>query len=170
MSNLITVTEFATFRNISEKINVKKTNEEIGLAQKSDLYDILGDFFFDVLDNAEDVSYSDLMDGSTFEYCDESFTHDGIKALLADFTYARYIYMINVNLTAFGAQSKFTEDSNGIDRNTIKDIAKQAQLDANIKFKTIQKYLLSNPDNLFDRYCKTQNVDAGFFSQKFYKL
>ena len=110
------------------------------------------------------------MDGSVFTYCDEEFEHDGIRALLADFTYARYVYMANVNLTAFGIGSKFTEDSEGVDRNVIKDLAKQAQIDANIKFKTIRKYILSNPDGLFDRYCKNQNVGAGFFSQKIWKL
>lgn len=170
MANLITAVEFATFRDISKKLDEDKINEAIGLAQKSDLYDILGDFYFDVLKNAAETNYEDLMNGSEFEYCGEDFEHDGIKALLADYTMSRFSYSGNMNWTAFGLQKKISEDSEAIDRNTMKDLAKQAQVDAGIKFKTIQKYLLSNPNGIFDRYCSSQNVGTEFFSQKISKL
>ena len=169
MANIITVTEFSTFRDIGKKIDEDKVNESIELAQGSDLNDVLGDFFFDVLKNKDEATYSELMGGSEFEYCDETFIHKGIKALLADYTYSRFIYMINVNLTPFGAQTKFTQDSNGIDRNTIKDLSKQAQQDASIKFKTIEKYILSEP-TLFSRYCDGKKGDTGFNSQRISKL
>lgn len=169
MSYLITVTEFATFRQISKKIDTEKANEAIGLAQKSDLYDILGDFYFDVLKNNAEATYTNLMTGSEFEYEGEEFKHDGIKALLADYSYARYIYLLNVNITPFGAQQKFTQDSTGIDRNVIKDISKQAQIDAGIKFKTIRKYLLSDTTT-FSRYCESESTDTGFKIQRISKL
>ena len=169
MSDLLTVTEFIALRSISKKVNTEKVQESIDLSEQSDLYQFLGDFFFDLLKNFGEVSYSDLMAGSEFTYCDEVFIHKGIKALLADLTYARYIYMINVNLTPFGAQTKFTDDSEAISRNTIKDISTQAKVDANTKFKIIQKYLLSDPV-IFKRYCDSQNVSTGFNSQKFSKL
>ena len=91
--------------------------------------------------------------------------NEGIKAFLADLSYSRYIYMINVNLTPFGAQTKFTNDSTGIDRNTIKDLSKQAQIDGNIKFNIIQKYILSKP-SVFSRYCKENKKDTGVRSSK----
>lgn len=169
MDLLITPVEFSQFRDISKKIDTDKVNEAIGLAQQSDLTDILGDFYFDVLKNNEVTAWADLMNGSEFTYCEEDFEHAGIKRLLADYTYSRYIYLANVQLTPFGAQSKFTNDSDGIDRNTIKDLAKQAQVDAGIKFRFIQKYILSDPV-LFSRYCKDQQSDTPFFSQKFSKL
>lgn len=169
MSNLITAIEFAAFRDISKKINTEKVNESISLAQDSDLADILGDFFFDVLKNSAAPTYADLMDGSEFTYCDEVFIHKGIKALLADYAYSRHIYMINVNLTPFGAQSKFTDDSNGIDRATVRDISKQAQVDAGIKFQAIEKYILSEPI-LFKRYCGGKGGDKSFNSIKISKL
>lgn len=169
MAYLITATEFAGYRDISSKLDTNKINEAIGLAQQSDLIEILGDFYFDVVKNAAESSYSDLMDGSTFEYCDKEYVHAGIKKLLGDYTYARFVYMVNINLTPFGAQSKFTQDSEGIDRLTIKDLAKQAQVDAGIKFKFIQKYILSDTDT-FSRYCSGQELGTSFFSNKISKL
>lgn len=166
---LITPTEFANFRSISKKLDTEKLNESIGLAQQSDLQDMLGGFYYDVLKNKDELTYSDLMNGSEFEYCGETFNHAGIKALLADLTYSRFIYMINVNLTPFGAQTKYTEDSNGIDRNHIKDLSRQAQFDAGVKFKIIQKYLLSDTE-LFSRYCKQENYNTAQFTQKISKL
>lgn len=169
MANLITYTEFATFRNISQKIDTPKVEEAISLAQQSDLVEILGDFYFDVVKNASDPSYSELMDGSEFEYCGDLYQHVGIKRLLADYTYSRFVYMINVNLTPFGAVSKFMEDSEKIDRNTIRDLSKQAQVDAGIKFKFIEKYILSE-STLFSRYCKNKEQGTSFSTQRISKL
>lgn len=170
MSNLITAAEFAANRKISKKYNQQKADESISLAQESDLQNVLGDFYFDLIQDFADPSFADLMDGSTFTYEDETFIHLGIKKMLSDLTFARYIYNINVNLTSFGAVSKNTQDSTPIDRNTTKDVAKQAQIDADIKFRTIKKYLLSNPNNTFDRYCDGQINNTGSFAQKFSKL
>jgi len=169
MINLITVEEFAEYRNISKKLDEDKINEAISLAQQSDLIKILGDFYFDVVKNAEVTAWLPLMNGSDFEYCGEDFQHAGIKKLLADYTYSRFVYMVNINATPFGFQTKFTEDSNGIDRLVIKDLSKQAQIDAGFKFKYIQKYLLSDT-TLFERYCSSQNTNTAFFSQKLTKL
>lgn len=169
MGNLITAVEFAAARKISKKYDVGKADEAIELSQISDLQQSLGGFFFDVLKNSEEASYEDLMNGSEFVYCSEEYVHEGLKKMLADLAYSRYIYMINVNLTPFGAQAKFTQDSSGIDRNTIKDLSTQAKVDAGIKFQTIKKYILSEPV-LFSRFCKGENPQTGFFNQRFTKL
>ena len=53
MDLLITPIEFSQLRDISKKIDTEKVNEAISLAQQSDLIDILGEFYFDVLKNSE---------------------------------------------------------------------------------------------------------------------
>lgn len=169
MANLITEAEFVALRNISKKVDSEKLAEAIALAQGSDLQDALKGFYFDVLKNKDEATYADLLNGSEFTYEGETYIHDGLKAFLADLVYARFIYMINVNLTPFGAQQKFTNDSSGVDRNVIKDLAKQAQIDGNIKFKIIRKYILSKPD-LFKRYCENERGDTGFGSVRISKL
>ncbi|MGD2113420.1 MAG: hypothetical protein PVG07_00095 [Acidobacteriota bacterium] len=178
MANLITATEFASFRNVSIKRDDAKIDEAISLAQQSDLLEILGEFYFDVIKNAAEASYSELMNGSEFEYNGESFEHAGIKKLLADYAYSRYIYMKPVNDTAFGFIVKETQDGTPVDRNYLKDMQKQAQVDAGVKFKFIELYILANTAT-FPRYCTASDRDkylkdrfsvGSFSTQKFSKL
>ncbi len=169
MENIITATEFATFRNISQKVDTAKIDEAISLAQQSDLVDILGDFYFDVMKNKDEANYADLMNGSEFTYNDEKFEHAGIKKLLADYTHARYVYLKPINDTAFGFMVKETQDGSPVDRNTLKDLSKQDQVDAGIKFKFIEKYILSEPE-LFSRYCKNKPQGTSFNSIRLTKL
>ena len=167
--NLITVEEFAAFRKISVKKDDEKINESISLAEQSDLISVLGDFYFDVKKNAEVAEWAELMNGCTFTYLDEEFEHKGIKALLADYTMSRHILASNKTFTPFGYQQKNTQDSEAVEYRSIRDDAKQAQVDAGYKFIYIEKYILSNPD-LFSRYCKNKKTNTSFNSVKFYKI
>lgn len=169
MANLITASEFATYRNISQKLDEAKINEDISLAEQSDLVQILGDFYFDVVENATNENWLTLMNGGSFEYLGYKYTHAGIKKLLADYTYARYVYSKNINDTAFGFVGKNYQDGTPVDRNVLKDLAKQAQMDAGTKFKYIELYLLSE-QTLFSRYCKNKNKGTSFLTQRFSKL
>lgn len=169
MDRLITYTEFAAYRNISQKLDTGKINEAIDLAQQSDLINILGEFYFDVIKNKDESTYADLLNGCEFEYEGEDFEHVGIKKMLADYAYARYIYIKPVNDTSFGFQFKETQDGTNVDRNYLKDMQKQAQIDAGIKFKYIEKYILSEPD-LFSRYCESNKPKTSFSQIKISKL
>lgn len=162
---LLTAEEFIQYKSISKKYNSDKINELIQQAQSIDLYDVLGDFYFDLIEYHTTEDYSNLMTGSTFEVAGEKYIHDGIKAILAEYVYARYMYVINANHTPFGYQQKFTDDSQAVDRNMIKDVVKQTQIDANIKFKMVDKYLKNNI-NLYQRYKKANNPTINTFSQK----
>lgn len=169
IEKLLTVDEFVTFRDIGKKIDSSKIEECIINAQNSDLQNLLGGFYYDVLKNKNELLYSDLMNGCEFDYCNETFIHSGIKALLSDYVYARYIYMINVNLTPFGATTKHSQDSEPISRNHIKDLYGQAQYDGGIKFQSIKKYILSEPE-IFNRYCKNENYSTEQFNIKIGRL
>ena len=166
MSNIITVDEFTIYRNVSKKIDEGKVNECIELAQTIDLYDALDDFYFDLIENLDNQDYQDLLSGSTFTVNNKVYRQAGIKSLLADYTYTRYLYQINTNHTPFGFQQKFTQDSQPVDRNLIKDMVKQTQIDTSIKFKMIDKYLKNNKE-IFPRYSKGNNNDINTFSQRF---
>ena len=139
--NLITIDEFKALRDVGNKVDEKKFNESVSLAQDSDVYNALGDFYFELLDNMSDSGYADLMNGSDFVYQGRNLKHKGVKAWVADLVYSRYIINLNVQLNGFGAHTKESQDSKPIDRNYSKDLSKQAQQDAGIKFKLIEKYL-----------------------------
>ncbi len=172
MANLITATEFTELRNVSKKINTDRINEAITQAQQIDLAKLLGDFYFDVKKNASETDYSELLDGCEFTYKDETFEHVGLKNILADYAYARYIYNKNVNDTAFGVVTKNYQDGATVDRSLLKDIATQAQRDAGDKFVYTEMYIMSLPD-LFARYSKNKKQHSGngtFLNTKSYKL
>lgn len=169
MQNLITHQEFAEYKDIGKKLDEKKINECIADAQSVDLYDLLADFIYDVVENREEPNYADLMNGSTYTVNGLKYSQIGLKSLLADLVYPRYMYKVNVNLTPFGAVSKFSDNSEPIDRNVLKDIAKQSQIDADIKFKSIKRYLQANKE-LFPRYQCGNNPNIHTNSPRFSKL
>lgn len=169
IDNLITVEEFATFRDISVKRDVGKIDESIKLAQNGDFQKAIGDFYFDVLKNKDEADYSLLMDGGDFQDNGESFYHFGLKAYLADLAYSRYILKVNINITPFGAQNKYTDDSNNVDRLTLRDESKQAQKDADHKFESIKRYMLTEK-SLFDRFCRGLSNRASYQGVKISNL
>ena len=122
MERLITASEFSTLKNISKKIDTSRIEQAIDFAQQIDLYDYLGDFLFDVVINKDEAPYSDLMNGSTFSSGSFQFMQAGLKALLADLAYVRYLMSSNINDTPFGLVQKDSTDSTPIDRNLIKDL------------------------------------------------
>ncbi|KQC33405.1 hypothetical protein AAU57_08820 [Nonlabens sp. YIK11] len=165
-NNLITADEFASYRDIAKKPDKKKIDECITQAQTVDLYDVLNEFYFDLIENKDEESYQDLLNGSTFISNGRNYYHSGIKSLLADLTYGRYMYSVNVNMTPFGATQKLSQDSSPVDRNLLKDMAKQTQIDAAIKFQMIDKYLKENKI-LFPRYSSGDNPNINTHSQRF---
>lgn len=166
MNLLLTPAEFANYRDIGKKLDESKINECIKLAQSVDLYDVMGDFLFDIIENNGQPTYNELMTGSTFSINSQNFIQEGIKSLLADYTYARFIYKINTNITPFGAVVKLSTDSQPVDRNLLKDLVKQTMIDADIKFKSIDKYLKAN-STTFSRYSSGNNPNINTFSQRF---
>lgn len=157
---LITNTEFKAFRDIGVKHNDDLLTECIHLAEKNELYDLLGGFYFDVLDNKDEAVYADLMNGSQFTYDSESYTHEGIKALLADLAYARYLNRVSADFTPFGFVQKQSEDSNQADRRLVNDLVIQARKDADAKYAIIKIYLKEN-DSTFDRFGEGENPSFG---------
>ncbi|MEM9076298.1 MAG: hypothetical protein AAGC43_04625 [Bacteroidota bacterium] len=148
---LLTVLELAQKKQIGKKYDEKKAEEAIQQAQNVDLYDLLGNFYFDVLNNSLQAAYSPLLNGSTFTYNEKSYTHLGLKEVLADFAYARYINLVNANVTPFGMVTKLNQDSNPVPPQVIRDTVKNAQVDADVKFRIIRIYLEANRTT-FERY------------------
>lgn len=169
MNNLISVDEFVSYRQISKKVNEDKVNECISLAQQGDFANSLGDLYFDVLKNKDEASYVLLMDGGDFKVDGGDFAHSGLKRYLADLAYSRFVYVINANFTPFGMQMKNSENSQGVDRNFIRDQSKQAQIDASSKFKFIQKYIESERV-LFKRFFDSSENTGSFATLKTSKL
>lgn len=139
--SLITADEFASLKRISKKYDLSKVEDSI-LRAHHDLRNLLGSaFFFDIIANQNEDQYQELLNGTDFEAYSMFFEHEGLKSLLADFAYSRYLYEINVNHSPFGLTVKNSTDSEPVDRNMIKDLVKQNNQDADEKWKLIKLYL-----------------------------
>lgn len=170
MSNIITNDEFKAYRNITYKVDENKITNSIKQAH-SDLKEVLGDaFYFDVIKNQNESSYSELLSGDEFDIDGNIFIQDGLKSLIADYAYARYLYEVNINHSPFGMVQKQSNNSEPIDRNMIRDLVKQVNIDASRKFEIIKVYLDANKET-FKVWDKQRDVDTedgpGFNSVRF---
>lgn len=165
---LITAEEFASiYPDISKgwRRDQSKIERCIETAERVDLFDVLGSFYFDVLENKDDAQWSDLMSGTAFEYKGEKSMHIGIKKYLAGLAYVRYLTLTNVHHTPFGVVNKMSQDSEAVDAATLRDIKKTEQRTLEIEFDRVNKYLLSLPE-LFTNYRTGNNPDISFGSVK----
>jgi hypothetical protein len=162
---ILTTTELKSLRDIGSKIDTSKAEEAIKLAETVDLYNALGNFYFDVVENKDSVvtAWTELFAGSTFTINGNNFIHEGVKALIADYAYARYAQMINSNFTPFGMTVKSTPDSEPVSDERLKQITLNAKRDADAKLRFIDLFLNENKST-FSRYfeseedCKTDNI------------
>lgn len=163
---LITAAEFAEYRkDISkgwqkEQEKIERCIEE---AESADLYDVLGPFYFEVVQNAVDATYEDLMNGSTFEYEGNMCMHIGIKKYLAGLAYVRYLTLANMVHTTHGLVTKLNNDSEPLEINRIRDIRKEVQKLNEIEFERIDMYLRANASK-FPKYRKGNNPHINSFS------
>jgi len=146
MTALITLADIKTFKALSINTAGLKIDSQINEAQEFDLRPLLGDEFY--MDLLEDFSaspsletYSDLFNGVTYTYENETYQHDGIKAMLCYYAYARYLNTSNTNSTAFGMVQKLTDDSEPISEKTVSRLVSQALNGAKIYENRVLDYL-----------------------------
>jgi len=152
-AQILTVEELKTYRDLGGKVDIDKATEAIREAQQVELYDAFGYFSFDIIKNKDEANYADLMNGSEFTISNDLFIHEGIKSLLADYAFARYLAKLKMNLTPFGITIKTNEDSVPVDMKTVDSMILKTLQDADVKKETIDRYLTEkNDSSLFDRY------------------
>lgn len=159
MSNLITHIEFAALKPVVDKYSTDKVEESITQAH-SDLSEVLGGaFYFDVINNKDDAEYQELLNGGTYVFNSNTYKHAGLKSLVADYTYSRYLYVANINHTPFGMTQKNGQDSEAVNRNILKDMIKQNNKDASMKWLLIENYLQENKET-FTVWANQQTNDG----------
>ena len=138
---ILSESEFKEYKDVPDSERDNKQLMCIKDAQVIDLFKALGGFLFKIEKNITEQSYQDLLEGCYFTYNGEDYYQEGIKSLLADYAYTRYLYKANIHLTAFGAKTKQYEDSTTVSGATLRDIAKQGQDDTAVKFELIEMYI-----------------------------
>lgn len=138
---LITKQDIENYRNCKLSVRDEIVNPFIKNAQNEDLRKLLGnELFFDVLKN-ENNKYNDLLGGCEFTVNENSYKHEGLKAVLSDFTYARFIIHGSLHVTDFGFVEKSNQDSKPVSTNHRRDIKKMAEQSAHSKFELVKMYM-----------------------------
>lgn len=156
---MIVPQELSKYRGISDKFKFDKIEECIELA-KTDMREHIGDrLFFDALKNQNEPTYEILMDGGEFDIDGVTYMHDGLKAMYADYTYVRYLQVINVNHSPNGLVVKENNDSSTVTPSTIKELSRQAQTDADRRWELVKMYLDLNIEQ-FPIWNDNKNTNA----------
>jgi len=144
--SILTPAEFAALRpEISRgwQKEEKKIQQHIDSAEDVDLYDVLGSFYFKLLEEIANVNYSDLLNGSTFTFEGIPMKHEGIKHYIAGLTYSRYLGKVNAVHTSHGYVTKRTQDGDPVNYQQVAAERKDVDITNEIRFQRIDAYLKS---------------------------
>lgn len=113
-AQLITIDDIKNYKEISNNTNVdKKIKTAINEAQEFDLRPVLGDeLYLAIIAAAASLGiYAPLVNGCNYTYSGRAYQHDGLKAILVYYAYARIIPALEENATPFGMVQKTNEFS-----------------------------------------------------------
>lgn len=148
---LIGLSDFGDYKHITSNLNASiKLDPYIREAQEFDLRPLMGTEFYLALCEDFEASpslatYEDLFNGSEYTIGGVKHQHNGIKAALIYFAYARYIPGGQVNSTPFGLVQKLNQtDSQPVSDKIIARLVQQARSGAESYWSRTHKFLLDN--------------------------
>jgi hypothetical protein len=145
MLPLISVSDIRAVRDLSNQIKDNKINPLISDAEMSDLRPLLGDsFFFAIKKNPE--NYTNLLDPLEYTINDEINYHFGLKRLLCELSYVRYMFDSGDISTPFGVIEKNFTDGVRTSRDRTKELSNLRKQTANEYWLGIEKYLINNAE------------------------
>lgn len=129
---LITLQDIAVLKPMSINTDVVKQLDPFILeAQEFDIREVLGDpMYFQILEDAPAFNtpkWNKLFNGCDYVFEGKNYKHEGIKASLIYFTYARYLQQSNAHATPMGMRVKTHQYSDPIDEKTLSRMIKQTQ-------------------------------------------
>lgn len=155
-NKLITRTDIALYKQISKTVYNDVLDSCIVDAQFQDVATLLGERLFnDVMTNPN--SYTDLLDGGTYDYNGITYTNYGLKAVISYYTYARYIYYGSNVDTPFSVVNKLEgSNSQPISEKAKKDLYILNRDSAYKIWGSVDNFLRRTNVSLYVDSCKTK--------------
>ena len=145
---LITKSDISQYRQISQSVPDDIINQAIQDAELLDLKPLLGELlYYDLITNKAIAKYVDLLNGKTYVYNDNNYTTLGLKVVIANLAYARYIIFSGEKDTPFGLVNKNSQYSVSSEFTKKKAMAKQAEQISYEYFKSVKDFLTRKPDD-----------------------
>lgn len=158
---LINKTDIAAKRQISKSVSDAKINPFIEDAELLDLKPLLGELFYSkIVQNPND--FADLLGPKDYTFNDFQLRSPGLKRVLIDFAYARYVMHGSQTDTPFGMVQKETQDSSPVSRTDKKENYKLHQQTAMQYWGEVVNYLNRHSD-LYPLWGKSNCSTKRFF-------
>ncbi len=101
-------------------------------------------FFYDMLENKTQDNYKKLIDGGEYEYDGKTYQHEGLKGVLAHFTYGLYMLRANIADTSYGLVNKRNNNSDPVEYKERKDWYYKHREQANQLWEEVKRFLDRN--------------------------
>lgn len=158
----------AKYKQISESVPDEILDQFIHTSQLTDVMPLLGERLYnDILINTED--HTELLDGGIYTHNDVTYINYGLKAIIALFVNARYVYFSSIVDTPTGHVQRETNYSTPAPETTKKSMWLENRKEAFAFWESVKSYLIRTEYPLFDTNCgcgsESQNSGAsGYFS------
>lgn len=162
--SLITKIDIATKRQISKSVADAKINPFIEDAELLDLMPLIGERFYFAI-SANPATYVDLLNEKEYQYNEQTIKSPGLKRVLIDFAFARYMMHGSTTDTPFGMVQKESQDSTPVSRTDKKESYKLHQQTAMQYWNQVELYLNRNT-NIYPLW----NTDCVSVQKKTFKL
>lgn len=155
---LLIRTDFTGIGDIANHCDLNKLNIAINQAEEFDMEDIFCDFWQDVIDNWDATEWNDLINGGTYEGCNERIKKfAGLKRVWVYYSYARYIMLNGYSDTPNGMVAKTNSYSMPTPLKELETIADKYRTMAKVTLERTMGYLCKNRTtfpNFNDYDCK----------------
>jgi hypothetical protein len=157
---LITKQTIQQYKQVSKSVSDDLINPHILEAEFLDLKPLLGeDLYADLVANTGDSKYIDLMEGKVYTCNGKNYSFNGLKSVLSNFAYARYVVFSSFIDTPFGLVTKSNQDSQPVGGSDKRMMGKAAEQAAYSYFNEVRDFLNRNT-TIYDKWnvCDTKRV------------
>lgn len=145
MNLLIDISDFTGTRDISKNVQIERLNVFIDEAQRYHLKDLLGEKLYQrVVTSPTNADIVKLLDPQDYTCNGVDYHSEGIKRILVNLTFSRYVLGHTEVDTPFGFVRKDSDYSTPTPYNILAVKSKEAKNMAMADFNTIIKYLDCN--------------------------
>ena len=151
MKLLVNKQECSKYLSVSLFRKEEDFNRFIREAQMFDLKGLVSEAFFQDLTSETPVrNYTLLLDGGSYTFEGKKYEFAGLKAVLAYFAYARYIFVGHQVDTPMGIKVKENQDGETISQTERRDVRTMYKQQADMLWEDCKKYLERTASNISD--------------------
>lgn len=151
MKLLVNKQECSKYLSVSLFRKEEDFNRFIREAQMFDLKGLVSEAFFQDLTSETPVrDYTLLLEGGSYTFEGKKYEFAGLKAVLAYFAYARYIFVGHQVDTPMGIKVKENQDGDTISQTERRDVRTMYKQQADMLWEDCKRYLERTASNISD--------------------